>query len=211
MEIISTNISEPTTIFWNGKEEKTGIYKYPISNSIYLGKLDVLKDTVIDRKHHGGVDKACYLFSADNYDYWKKLYPDLEWNWGMFGENLTVNGLDEATLRIGNIYKVGECIIQISQPREPCYKLGIRFGTQNILKQFIHHGFPGTYIKVLEEGNVKIGDTLILIEESKNTLTVQQFYQLLYAKEKDKNILQLAITNIHLPENKKEKLKKFLY
>lgn len=209
MKIISTNISEPTTIHWNGKEEQTGIYKYPTSVPIYLGKSDVLKDTVIDRKHHGGEYKACYLFSADKYDYWKNLYPNLEWNWGMFGENITVEGLDEATLRIGNIYEVGECLVQISQPREPCYKLGVRFGTQNVLKQFIGHNFPGTYIKVLKEGNVKIGDSFVLIEESKNTLTVQQFYQLLYTKEKDKNILQLAITNIHLPEYKREKLKKF--
>ncbi|WP_298480907.1 MOSC domain-containing protein [uncultured Maribacter sp.] len=210
MKIISTNISKPTTIIWNGKEEQTGIYKYPISNSIYLGKSDVLKDTVIDRIHHGGTNKACYIFSSDKYGYWKNMYPNLEWNWGMFGENLTVQGLDESVLRIGSIYKVGECLVQITQPREPCYKLGIRFGTQNILKEFIDHGFPGTYIRVLEEGEVKVGDSFILTEESKNILTVQQFYQLLYAKEKNLDIIKIAIENDTLPKRKKEKLKKYL-
>ncbi|RKR06523.1 MOSC domain-containing protein YiiM [Maribacter vaceletii] len=210
MKVIATNISKPTTIVWNGKEEQTGIYKYPVNEPIFLGKYDVAKDTVIDRKHHGGIHKACYLFSADNYEYWKNLYPNLDWNWGMFGENLTVEGLDEATLKIGNIYKVGECKVQITQPREPCYKLGIKFGSQNILKQFINHQSPGTYIKILEEGYVKAEDTFVLIEESDNSLTIQQFYNLLYAKVKDKEIIKTAISNPTLPEYKKEKLKKYL-
>ncbi|WP_298487254.1 MOSC domain-containing protein [uncultured Maribacter sp.] len=210
MKVIATNISKPTTIVWNGKEEQTGIYKYPVNEPIFLGKSDVEKDTVIDRKHHGGVNKACYLFSADNYEYWKNLYPNLDWNWGMFGENITVEGLNESTLRIGNIYKVGECKVQITQPREPCYKLGIRFGTQKVLKEFIEHQSPGTYIKVLKEGNVKTGDSFELVEESDNSLTIQQFYNLLYAKVKDKKIIKTAISNSTLPEYKKEKLKKYL-
>lgn len=210
MKVIATNISKPTTIVWNGKEEQTGIYKYPVNEPIFLGKSDVEKDTVIDRKHHGGVNKACYLFSADNYEYWKNLYPNLDWNWGMFGENITVEGLNESTLRIGNIYNVGECKVQITQPREPCYKLGIRFGTQKVLKEFIEHQSPGTYIKVLKEGNVKTGDSFELVEESDNSLTIQQFYNLLYAKVKDKKIIKTAISNSTLPEYKKEKLKKYL-
>ncbi|WP_299436012.1 MOSC domain-containing protein [uncultured Maribacter sp.] len=210
MKVIATNISKPTTIVWNGKEEQTGIYKYPVNEPIFLGKSDVEKDTVIDRKHHGGIDKACYLFSADNYEYWKNLYPNLDWNWGMFGENITVEGLNESTLRIGNIYTVGECKVQITQPREPCYKLGIRFGTQKVLKEFIEHQFPGTYIKVLKEGNVKTGDSFELMEESDNSLTIQQYYNLLYAKVKDEEIIKTAITNSTLPEHKREKLKKYL-
>jgi len=210
MKVIATNISKPTTIVWNGKEEQTGIYKYPVSEPIFLGKLDVIKDTVIDRKHHGGINKACYLFSVDNYEYWKNLYPNLDWNWGMFGENITVEGLNESTLRIGNIYKVGECKVQITQPREPCYKLGIRFGTQKILKEFIEHQSPGTYIKILKEGFVKTGDSFELVEESDNSLTIEQFYNLLYAKVKDKTIIKEAINNTALPEYKKETLKKYL-
>jgi len=210
MKVISTNIGNPTTIHWNGKEEQTGIFKYPTNETLYLGKTDVAKDTVIDRKHHAGINKACYLFSADQYPYWKKLYPKLDWDWGMFGENLTIEGLNEAKIRIGDIFKIGNALVQVSQPREPCYKLGIRFETQGVLRQFIDHGFPGTYVRILEEGEVKTHDELILVERSENPLSVWQFYELLYVKEKDLEILKLAINNPSLPEYKKARLKKFL-
>lgn len=210
MKVISTNIGNPTTIHRNGKEEQTGIFKYPTNETLFLGKTDVLKDTVIDRKHHAGINKACYLFSADQYPYWKKMYPELEWDWGMFGENLTVKGLNEAEIRIGDIFKIGSALVQVSQPREPCYKLGVRFGTQEILRQFIDHGFPGTYVRILEEGEVQRNDELILVERSVNPLSVKQFYELLFAKKKDLEIVKLAINNPSLPENKRARLKKFL-
>ena len=210
MKVVSTNIAKPVTFVWNGKEEQTGIFKYPVNEPIYLRKEDVKKDTVINRKHHGGIHKACYLFSSDHYPYWKKLYPDLKWDWGMFGENLTVDGLNEAEIRIGDMYKVGTALAQVSQPREPCYKLGVRFGSQAVLKQFIAHGYPGTYVRILEEGTVKAGDEFILMEQSDNSLTVQQFYQLLYMKEKDTDLVKLAFENESLPLYKRERLQKWL-
>lgn len=210
MQIISTNIGVPTRILWNGNSELTGIFKYPVAEALFLGKTDVSKDTVIDRVHHAGINKACYLFSADQYAYWKALYPDLEWDWGMFGENLTVAGLDESQIRIGDIYRIGTALVQISQPREPCYKLGVRFGTQEILRQFIERNHPGTYVRILEEGTVQKGDRVELQQRSNNSLTVQQFYALLYAKEKSKVTLQLFMSNESVPEYKKERYKKFL-
>jgi MOSC domain-containing protein YiiM len=159
---------------------------------------------------HGGIYKACYLFSAEQYPYWKEKYPHLDWNWGMFGENLTVKGLDESQIRVGSIYRLGTALVQITQPREPCFKLGLKFGTQKILKQFIDHGWPGTYVRILEVGKVNSGDTMELVEESSNPLTTQQFYRLLYAKEKNQAILKLAISNDSLPLHKRERLKKFL-
>lgn len=210
MKVISTNIGNPTTFLWNGKEEQTGIFKYPVLKPLFLGKTDVQKDTVIDRLHHAGVDKACYLFSSDQYPYWKSIYPELNWDWGMFGENLTIEGLDESQIRIGDIFKIGNATVQVSQPREPCYKLGVRFKTQEILKRFINHARPGTYVRILEEGSVVKGDTLELIEKSKNPLTIKQLYELLYTKEKNLEIVQLAITNLSLPEYKRKRLKKYL-
>lgn len=210
MKIISTNIGNPTTFLWNGKHEKTGIYKYPTSESLFLGKTDVDKDTVIDRKHHAGEHKACYLFSSDYYGYWKNLYPQLNWDWGMFGENLTVEGMDESKIRIGDVYKIGAALVQVSQPREPCYKLGIRFGNQEILKQFIDYGHPGTYVRILVEGHVKKGDVLELMEKSKNKLTIKKYYGLLYSKEKDIDIVKLAYNNQALPDYKRKRLKKYL-
>ena len=208
MRVLSTNIGTSTTFLWNGEEQQTGIFKYPVSEPLRLGKTGVENDTIANRKVHGGVDKACYLFSAEQYPYWKELYPNVDWDLGMFGENLTVAGLDEGTARIGNIYQLGTALVQISQPREPCYKLGVRFGDQQILKQFISHGYPGTYVRVLKEGVVQVGDTFILEELSENPLTVKQFYHLLYEKKKNPEIIALAISNMALPEYKRERLKK---
>ncbi|MCK0192266.1 MOSC domain-containing protein [Arenibacter sp. F20364] len=210
MKIISTNIGKATTFLWNGREEQTGIFKYPKDESLFLGKIDVHKDTVIDREHHAGINKACYLFASDRYPYWKGIYPELNWDWGMFGENLTVEGLDESIIRIGDIYKIGNAVVQVSQPREPCYKLGVRFGDAKILKQFIDYGYSGTYVRILEEGMVKKGDQIELLERSKNTLTVKECFQIILAKQKDPVLLQKAINNDSLPEYKRERLKKYV-
>ncbi len=211
MKIISTNLGKPTTIIWNGKEEQTGIFKYPVPTALRLGETDVEKDTVIDRKHHAGVNKACFLFSADHYPFWKKQYPDLKWDWGMFGENLTVEGFDESVIRIGDIFKMGTALVQVSQPREPCYKLGIRFSDQSILKKYIAYGYPGTYVRILQKGFVSTGDEMVLVEQSKNTLTVKQCFEIILARKKDPAIVRLAVENLSLPEYKRERLKKHLF
>lgn len=210
MKVISTNLGKPTTFEWNGATEQTGIFKYPTTESLTLTAVDVQDDTIIDRVHHGGANKACYLFSSDHYPYWKAKYPHLPWDWGMFGENLTIQDLDEYTIRVGNIYRLGTALVQVSQPREPCYKLGIRFGTQAILKEFVDHGHPGTYVKVLEPGQVSTGDILQLVEESRNPLTVQQFYSLMFLKEKPRELLQLFMDNPAVPQYKKDRYKKYV-
>jgi MOSC domain-containing protein YiiM len=210
MQIISTNIAQPTTFTWKGKDVKTGIYKKPTDVPIYLGKEDVRGDEVSDRKVHGGEFKACYLFSADQYPYWRELYPNLEWTYGMLGENLTVKGLDEKELYIGAIYKLGKALVQITQPREPCFKFAHKFGTETVLQQFITNGYPGTYVRILEEGEVKTGDTFQLIENTKNSISIFHLFQLLYAEVKNKDHIQAILTNDALPKNLKKRLKFFM-
>lgn len=209
MKIVATNIGKPTKVEWNGKTITTGIYKYPVDEPILLQKEEVANDTVVDRENHGGIYKACYLFNANNYAFWKKQYPNLNWDWGMFGENLTVTNLDESIIRIGDIYRIGHALVQVTQPREPCYKLGIRFKNQSILKKFIEHQKPGMYARVIEDGEVTKGDGVQLVKRSNNKLTIKGFYKLLYMKSKDKKIVQLAITNEALPKYKKESVKKW--
>ena len=209
MQIISTNIAKPKTITFNGKQVTTGIYKKPTDKPIYLKKEQVRGDEVSNRKFHGGEFKACYLFSAEHYPYWENLYPHFDWHWGMLGENLTVKGLDETKLYIGDIYKVGSALIQITQPREPCSTFGVKMGSQAVLKQFIQHGHPGTYVRVLEEGNVKVNDTFELIEKAKNSLTTSHFFKLLFDKEKNQELLALAINNDAIPQRKRDKLKAY--
>ena len=203
MHIIATNVAKPTTFMWNGKEETTGIYKKPTKNPIYLTKNDVMNDEVSDRLHHGGFYKACYIYAAEQYPYWKTLYPHLDWDWGMFGENLTVADFDEANVFVGDVYKVGDALVQISQHREPCYKLGHKFGTQQVLKQFIAHGYGGTYLSILEEGHVQVNDTFYLVDRAKNSLTVAQLFHLVHAKDKDQALLKIAASNKALPAKKR--------
>lgn len=195
---------------WNGKEETTGIYKKPIDGSIFLGNENVKDDEVSDRKVHGGEFKACYLFSEDQYAFWKNLYPYLEWTYGMLGENLTVKGLNEKELHIGDIYKVGNALVQITQPREPCYKFAIKFDDIKVLQEFISHGFPGTYVRVLEEGEVKKGDTFVLVKKAADSISIWDFFQLLFSEEKNKDHIKAIIDNDALPQRKRDRLKRFL-
>jgi MOSC domain-containing protein YiiM len=210
MKIISTNIAKPHFVTIKGKQQRTGIFKKPTKQPIYLEKETVKGDEVSNRKVHGGEFKACYLFSADNYPYWKSIYPNIEWHYGMLGENLTVKGLDETKIHIGDIYKVGKALVQITQPREPCNTFAAKMGTPAILKQFIAHGKPGTYVRVLEEGFVTTNDTFKLIEKAKSSLTTSDFFNLLFANEKNQEHLKRAIVNNALPERKKAKLIAYL-
>ena len=192
MEIVSTNLGEAKTVEWNGKNIQTGIYKYPTHEALLLENTDVANDAVIDRKHHGGKDKACYVFSTEHYPFWKEKYPNLNWQWGMFGENLTVTQLDETKTYIGNIYEVGQAVVQISEPRQPCFKLGIRFKDQNIIKEFLAHSGSGTYLRILKEGSVKVGDVFELKEEARIPLTIYDYYRLATNQTKSKAIMELA-------------------
>ncbi|MBK6282320.1 MAG: MOSC domain-containing protein [Draconibacterium sp.] len=194
MKIISTNIGKSRVINWKGKEVETGIFKFPVDEPVFLGTEDVENDNVIDRRYHGGVDKACYLYSADHYKYWQNLYPNLEMPWGIFGENLTVEGLHEAEVNIGDIFKIGEAVVQATQPRQPCFKLEFRFNDVQIIRQFIDSGFAGVYVRVIEKGNVKAGDSMVLIER-KDSLSIQKIYELIYTDKLQKEAVLKAVND----------------
>ena len=209
MKVISTNLGKPKTIHWNGKEEQTGIFKYPVDESIYLGSTKVDKDTITDHRHHGGIFKACYLFSSTHYPYWQERYPSLAWDWGMFGENITIDKMEETELIIGSVYRLGNAIVQITIPREPCYKLGVRFQDQEIIKAFVDHGHPGTYAKVLKEGTVQKGDAFLLQDQANHNINISDFYKMLYAKEKDLNLLKIVQGLEAIPQRTKDKLSRY--
>lgn len=128
----------------------------------------------------------------------------------MLGENLTVEGLDENEIQVGDIYKVGSALVQVTQPREPCSTFGVKMGSIAILKQFIAHGRPGTYVRVIEEGFVADGDTFELIERKENSLTTAQFFNLLFSKDKDQELLAMVVSNDAIPQRKRDKLSAFL-
>lgn len=209
MQVVSTNIGKKQQITWRGQKLYTGIYKYPVNESILLGVTDVYHDDVMDRRYHGGNDKACYLYSEDHYAYWRNLYPNLDWHYGMFGENLTVAGLNEADIHIGAIYKLGTALVQITQPRQPCYKLGIRLENPKAVKQFVRAELPGAYIRVLKPGAVKTGDTMVLVEEKPENFSLKTIFHLIYQAKDNLESIKKAITMPELAESCRKDLTKY--
>jgi len=193
MQIISTNIGEAVTIEWRGQQIQTGIFKFGVDAPIFLGHEDVVNDHVLDRRYHGGADKACYLYSADHYPFWQEKFPDQNWQWGMFGENLTVRGLNESEIRIGDTYRIGEAVVQVSQPRQPCFKLGYRFGDQSVVDVFLESPFPGVYVRVLQSGNITTGNDMILIERNEESLSVSQVFSIFGSTRNDSWLIKKAI------------------
>ena len=198
MYIHSVNIGQKRLVDWRGKKVATGIFKASVERPIYLGFEDVEGDDVVDRKYHGGIDKACYAYSKEAYSFWEELYPDKTFKAGFFGENITVVGLNESTLKIGTQFEVGTAIIEVSQPRQPCFKLGIRFGSQKILKPFIHAPHPGVYFRVIQAGKVQVGDQLKALCVHDTEPTVLEVYKLIYKLTNAKDIHHKAINSNYL-------------
>ncbi len=177
MHVVSVNIGKKKIVKWNNKIYETGIYKYPVDEAIFLGEKDVTNDDVIDRRYHGGIEQAVYAYGENHYEYWKNLYANLDFNYGMFGENLTISNLWEEDIVVGNVYQLGDTKIEVTKPRQPCVKLGIRFQDVNMIKNFWNTTKSGVYFKVLQTGFVNKNDELILIKKSKNKLTIAQVYE----------------------------------
>lgn len=210
MEVISVNIGAERLIDYRGKKVKTGIFKSPVNTAVFLEKSGVKNDHVADLRYHGGPDKACYIYAADHYDFWKKQYPNLAWEYGMFGENITVKGLDEKQLQIGDIFYLGDTRVQVSQPRQPCFKLGARFESQTILKKFISNPYPGVYVRIIDPGTVKKGDTMHLSERLHDSIGLLEVWELLYGTNVDQNLLRFAVNFQYLAEDCKINLRKKL-
>jgi len=177
MKIIATNIGNRKEVNWKGKLITTGIFKFPVEEPIFLDIEDVKGDAICDRKHHGGIDQAVYGYSLKHYDYFKEHYPNLDWQFGMFGENLTIDDLDETTIHVGDIFKVGEAMLAVTKPRQPCKTLGVRFNNMKIVKQFWNSSFSGVYFKVLQTGFVRAGDVFEQTKSCPENPTIAAVYR----------------------------------
>lgn len=177
MKIIATNLGEPKEIIYKKKKVRTGIFKFPVQTPIFLEAEKVTNDAICDTKWHGGILQAVYGYSAKHYDFFKPNFPDLDWQFGMFGENLTLDDLNETTIHVGDTFKVGEAILEATLQRNPCYKLGIRFNDMKIVKQFWNTTFCGVYFKVVQTGFVKTGDEFQLLQSNKKNPTIADLYQ----------------------------------
>ncbi len=171
MIVESLNIGFPKKEIFHGREVTTGICKRPVSEALSLKKSGFEGDGVADLKHHGGSDKAVCVYSMDHYSYWKNILGT-ELSPAAFGENLTVSSLSEDDVCIGDIFRLGTALVQISQPRQPCKTLAARYGRSDMVKLVVDCGYTGFYFRVLEEGTVKKGDSIVLVEEDFNKITI---------------------------------------
>ena len=185
MKIIATNLGKRKEVVWKGTTISTGIFKFPVEHPIFLDRENVEGDEICDSRYHGGQEQAVYGYSWSHYSYWRKNFPDLDWQYGMFGENLTVDFLDETALHKGDIFRVGKCIIEVTKQRNPCVKLGIRFEDQSIVKKFWNTTMCGVYFKIIQSGTVKVGDELKCLKKCPENPTIAELYM---AKRKSKDI-----------------------
>src|SRR6266496_4017200 len=173
MKIVSVNVSLPREVLFNGQIVTTGIFKEPVRGRINLHKLNLDGDKQADLTVHGGIDKAVYSYPAEHYEYWRQLLINTRMAWGMFGENFTTEGLMEDAVNIGDRFQIGSAKLVATQPRMPCYKLGVKFGRMDIIKHFLASGRPGIYFRVLREGEIGPADEIQLIRKEKNNVTVK--------------------------------------
>lgn len=198
-KVISLNVGLPRTVYFRGQAVTTGIFKEPIKGRIKLRRLNLDGDKQADLTVHGGPDKAVYAYPAEHYDYWKKRLPNMKLSWGMFGENFTTEGLLEDQVNIGDVFRIGSSEVVATQPRMPCYKLGVKFGRMDIVKQFMESKLPGIYFRVLKEGEVGPGDAIELISRDANNVTVKDLVQLV-TSEGDMATIRRAVHIKALPE-----------
>jgi MOSC domain-containing protein YiiM len=191
-KVISLNVGLPRTVNFNGQAVTTGIFKEPVKGRIKLRRLNLDGDKQADLTVHGGPDKALYAYPAEHYDYWKKRLPNMKLPWGMFGENFTTEGLLEDQVNIGDEFRVGSSEVVATQPRMPCYKLGVKFGRMDIVRQFMESKLTGIYFRVLKEGEVGAGDAIKLISRDENNVTVKDI-SLLVTGKSDIATLQRAV------------------
>ena len=155
-----------------GNPVQSAFIKKPVSGAVKVGRLNLEGDRQADLTVHGGIDKAVYAYPSEHYPFWAQKYPKMDLPWGSFGENLTTEGLLEDEVHVGDRFTAGSAEFEVTQPRFPCYKLGLRFGTQAILKTFLDSERSGYYLKVLREGKVKAGDSIKTVEVNQNSPTI---------------------------------------
>ena len=199
MRIISLNVGLPREIVYKDRSILTGIFKEPVEGRVRARKLNLDGDRQADLRVHGGAEKAVYVYPSEHYDYWRAELPGIELPWGMFGENFTVEGLNEKEVNIGNRFRAGEAVFMVTQPRMPCYKLAAKFGRDDIIKRFLRSERSGFYLSVIEEGEVGAGDVIELVSKDENNITVTDITQLYVSKGKNQDLLRRAAVLEALP------------
>lgn len=201
MKLISVNVGVPQLVMSHGEPVSTGIFKAPVSGRVMLRTLNLDGDRQADLSVHGGPSKAVYGYPSEHYEYWKKELPDMELPWGMFGENFTTEGLFESDLNIGDRFRIGTALVMITEPRLPCYKLGLKFGRSDIIRRFLASERTGFYFAVLQEGELGAGDLIEPMPESKSGVRVSDITRLYVRDKHNVELLRRAVEVDALPES----------
>jgi MOSC domain-containing protein YiiM len=210
MRVVSLSVGLPREVEWDGQTVLTSIFKEPVDRRLRVSTLNLDGDQQSDLSVHGGVDKAVYAYPAEHYEYWRRELPEMDLPWGVFGENLTVEGLLEGDVRIGDHFRAGSAEFVVTQPRMPCFKLGIRFGRMDILKRLLKSGRTGFYFAVTTEGEVGPGDPIERIARGDENLTVADVVNLYTVDVKNQDLLRRATESSRLPESWKDYFRKRL-
>ena len=208
MKLLSVNVSQPVEIDYNNARISTSIFKNPVDGDIEVSRFNLAGDQQVDLENHGGGHKAVYGFSANQYDYWREALDRPELHYGQFGENLTISNLDESVICIGDQLQIGDCVLEVTQPRVPCFKLGIALNLNTMPKLFIQHGHTGIYFKVLQAGTIKAGDQVERIVQHPQNLSVKTLFKAYFDAtfaDADK-VMQLASEVHQLSDEWREKV-----
>jgi len=210
MKIVSLNVGLPRLVMRNDEPVSTGIFKEPVAGRVLLRTLNLDGDRQADLSVHGGPEKAVYAYPSEHYSFWKEELPEMELPWSMFGENFTTAGLHETEIHIGDRFRIGAAEVMVTQPRLPCYKLGIRFGRADIIKRFLLSERTGFYFSVLKEGEVGVGDEFNLIEKNVSGVRVVDVTRLYSSDKHNVDLLRQAIDTKALPESWRDYLQERL-
>lgn len=205
MRVVSVNVSLGRTIQWRGREVHTGIFKEPVTGRVMIRRANVDGDRQSDLTVHGGEFKAVYAYASEHYAWWSREL-ERELPPGMFGENLTIDGLDESAVAIGDRFAVGGAVLEAVQPRLPCYKLGIRFEDALMPRRFMRAGRPGIYFRVVEEGDVGAGDPVTRTYEEPHRISVAALVSLLRLETRDPELARRVLDVPALPPSWRELL-----
>jgi MOSC domain-containing protein YiiM len=199
MKLLSINVGLPREIDWRGRTVQTSIFKSPVSGRVRVSKLNLDGDQQSDLSVHGGIDKAVYAYPSEHYPFWREQLQDLDLPQGVFGENFTTQGLLEGSVCIGDRLRVGSAEFMVTQPRMPCFKLGIRFGRPDMVKRFQQSGRSGFYLAVLKEGEVTAGDAFEWVARDEQCVAVAEVANLYTADEGNQDLLRRASELAALP------------
>ena len=191
--VLSVNVGMPKHVQVAGRAVLTSIFKSPVEGRVAVRQHNLAGDKQSDLTVHGGPYKAVYCYPGEHYPFWSEELPGMDLPFGAFGENLTTEGLSEETVYIGEQFRIGSAVLQVTQPRMPCFKLGIRFGRADMVKKFWLSGRPGIYFSVLEEGQLEAGDPIESVARCAESVTVADVLRLYRGEEKSVDLLRRAL------------------